>query len=65
MITEYSFKEMLALHAKRYPYSHNEAMIKTNFTQFAHADEDFDPICLKGKYWEIIKLDMLDFAKAF
>jgi hypothetical protein len=21
------------------------------------------PICSKGKYWEIIKLDMIDFAK--
>lgn len=26
------------------------------------ADEDFDPVCLRSKHWEIIKLDMIDFA---
>ena len=24
---------------------------------FQVADNDADPICLKGKYWELIKLD--------
>ena len=22
-----------------------------------YADKDFDPICLRGKHWELIKLD--------
>jgi hypothetical protein len=26
---------------------------------FKVADEDFDPRCLKGKHWELIKLDLL------
>ncbi len=63
LMNDYSFKEMMALHKIRYPYTHNEGLIKTNFTNFSRADEDFDPICLKGKYWEIIKLDMISFAK--
>jgi hypothetical protein len=33
------------------------------FTNFENADDDFDPICLKRKYWEIIKLDIIDFAQ--
>ncbi len=28
----------------------------------SEADREFNPICLKGKYWEVIKLDMLDFS---
>jgi hypothetical protein len=58
---DYSLAQMLALHKQRYPHSHNKELIKTNFTEFTRADEDLDPICLKGNHWEIIKLDIIDF----
>jgi predicted nucleotidyltransferase len=51
--------QMISLHAQRYPYGHDENLIRTNFTDFSRADEDFDPICLRGKYWELIKLDIV------
>jgi predicted nucleotidyltransferase component of viral defense system len=54
----FSIAQMIALHEKRYPFSHDETRIRTNFTDFSRADQDFDPICLKGKYWELIKLDI-------
>jgi hypothetical protein len=60
---DYSIEKMLALHKERYPYNHDEDQIRSNFSDFKNADDDFDPICLKGKHWEIIKLDMIDFAK--
>jgi hypothetical protein len=60
---DYSFEEMLSLHKKRYPYSHDEALIISKFTDFNIADEDFDPVCLKGKYWELVKLNMVDLVK--
>jgi hypothetical protein len=63
LMNDYSLKQMLALHAERYPYSHNKALIKKNFTNFEIADGDFEPICLKQKYWEVLKLDMIDFVK--
>jgi len=63
LMEDYTFKQMLSLHKKRYPFSHNQKLIKNNFISFKNADEDFNPICLKGKHWEIIKLDMIDFAK--
>ncbi len=53
---------MIALHKQRYPYTHDENQIRKNFTDFKNADDDFDPVCLKGKHWEIIKLDIIDFA---
>lgn len=59
LLGTYTPAQMIALHAQRYPYSHNEDLIRTNFTDFSRADEDFNPICLRGKYWELIKLDMV------
>jgi hypothetical protein len=51
---------MIASHATRYRWSHNEALIRENFTEFRQADEDFDPICLRGKEWSFIKEDFED-----
>jgi predicted nucleotidyltransferase component of viral defense system len=59
---DYSIEEMLALHKQRYPYTHDGDQIRRYFVNFENADDDFDPICLKGKHWEIIKLDIIDFA---
>ena len=32
--------------------------LKNKLIDFQYADADFDPICLKGKYWELIKQDI-------
>jgi hypothetical protein len=58
----YSIEEMIALHKQRYPYTHDGDQIRRYFVNFENADDDFDPICLRGKHWEIIKLDIIDFA---
>lgn len=56
----YSIPQMIRLHAEKYPYSHDTHEILRNFTHFETADNDFDPICLKGKYWELIKMDFIE-----
>ncbi|MCG6187701.1 nucleotidyl transferase AbiEii/AbiGii toxin family protein [Maribellus maritimus] len=56
----YSIPQMIQLHEERYPYSHDADEIFRNFTNFEIADNDFEPICLKGKYWELIKLDFVE-----
>jgi hypothetical protein len=53
----FSITEMIALHARGFEWTHNQALIKQNFTNFVQADEDFDPICLRGKQWPFIKED--------
>jgi predicted nucleotidyltransferase component of viral defense system len=63
LMNDFTLNEMLILHEKRYPYSHDEALIKTNFSQFSNANDDFDPKCLRGKHWDVIKLDMTEFAQ--
>lgn len=60
LLTTHNIDTMLNLHHSRYPYSHDRELILTNFTDFSIADDDFDPICLKGKYWEFIKEDIED-----
>ena len=37
--------------------------LKQKFIDFEDADGDFEPDCLRGKYWEFIKLDLIDFIK--
>ena len=55
-----SLEQMLSLHAERYPYSHNKDLLINKLVDFQFADDDLTPICLKGKYWELIKLDISD-----
>lgn len=62
LLTQFSIPQMITLHEKRYPYSHdNNTMIK-NLTNFEYADDDLNPICLRGKYWEFIKDDFNKFV---
>ena len=62
LMEDYSLNEMLDLHKKRYKYSHDRELIIRNLTDFRMADDDFEPNCLKGKHWELIKLDLINFA---
>ncbi len=60
LLDDYSISQMLELHQERYPYSHDKEEILSNFKKFEDADTEFDPVCLRGKHWEIIKIDLLD-----
>jgi len=59
LLNSHSLSQMIALHEQRYPYGHEEAVIRQNFIEFTRADEEFNPVCLKGKHWELIKLDIV------
>jgi predicted nucleotidyltransferase component of viral defense system len=60
LIEKYSIAQMIALHKQRYPHGHDDKVIRENFLDFERADDDFTPICLKGKHWELIKLDFVE-----
>lgn len=60
LLEKYSITQMIELHKERYPFSHDQNEILKNFCNFETADNDFEPLCLKGKYWELIKLDFLE-----
>lgn len=63
LMEDIPLSELIQLHQKRYPFTHNSAHLIEKLTDFSHADGDFEPICLKGKHWEIIKLDLLEFVQ--
>ncbi len=60
LLDQFSIEEMLSLHKERYPYSHDENLIRHNLTNFSLADDDFNPVCLLGKHWEIIKSEIAE-----
>lgn len=62
LIEDYSLPQMITLHEQRYPFSHDKNLIKKQFKDFSIADNDFEPNCLRGKHWEIIKLDIIEFS---
>ena len=55
-----SLDEMVTLYKKRYPYNDTIANIKHKLIDFNNAENDFEPNCLLGKSWEIIKLDFYE-----
>jgi predicted nucleotidyltransferase component of viral defense system len=57
LIEHFTWDQMLDFYKKRYPYSYSRSEIVNKLTDFSEADTDLDPICLKNKYWELIKLD--------
>lgn len=63
LLEKYTVESMIDLHEQRYPNNHDEASIRANFIYFTDADDDFDPVCLRGKYWELIKLDFSQLFK--
>jgi len=64
LMNDYSLAEMLELHKSRYPYSHDSQHLINKFTDFSQADYDFDPVCLRKKHWEIIKLDLIELVNS-
>jgi len=56
---------MLDIYSKCYPYHFSKDELIKQLTNFENADNDFEPNCLKGKYWELIKLDFEEKIKDF
>uniref|UniRef100_UPI00404AF6C1 nucleotidyl transferase AbiEii/AbiGii toxin family protein n=2 Tax=Flavobacterium sp. TaxID=239 RepID=UPI00404AF6C1 len=65
LLPSYSIHQMIALHEMRYTYTHDKKLILKNLINFDVADDDFDPICLKNKYWEFIKEDFEEIIQNF
>lgn len=51
---------MISYFQKRYPYNEDYVKIKQMLCDFEAADLDFEPNCLLGKNWEMIKMDFLE-----
>lgn len=58
LLDRFTLEEMLDFYLLKYPHNHTKTELREQLVNFDSADHDFDPICLKGKYWELIKLDI-------
>ncbi len=65
LLEDYSLDKIISLHKKRYPYSHDKQLLLTKLVDFSSADNDFEPICLQGKHWELIKFDIVQTVNAY
>lgn len=60
LLDKYTIAQMIKLHNQRYHYSHDPALLLNKLVDFTPADDDFEPVCLRGKHWELIRLDIRD-----
>jgi predicted nucleotidyltransferase component of viral defense system len=63
LLPSYTINQMIALHQQRFEWTHKPELIIKGLTEFADADEDLDPICLKNKQWVFIKEDFEEAVK--
>lgn len=63
LLNSYSLDQMLEFYIKRHPYGHTKEELLQKLIDFSEADHDFDPICYKGKIWELIKQDFQNLIK--
>ena len=62
-LEKYSIKEMISFFRMRYPYNDDFKKIENQLLNFDNADSDFEPNCLMGKTWELIKFDFYEKMK--
>ena len=63
LIGSYSADAMFFLHKLRYPFGHDREILKNKFIEFEKANDDFDPECLRGNHWELIRVDIEEFIE--
>ena len=65
LLARFPLSEMFVFHQKRHPWEHEPKELLRLFTDFSVADEFPDPICLLGKNWDDIKLDLIEIADEY
>jgi hypothetical protein len=64
LLEHYKLSNLLDFVMEKYPWM-NQVDVLKGLTDFSRADEMEDPICLKGKIWELIKLDIKEIVEGF
>lgn len=60
LLNEFSLSEMFAFHAQRRRWEHDPDLLLQQFLDFDLADTFPNPVCLLGKNWDDIKLDLIE-----
>lgn len=60
LLDHFELEELINFYFERHPYESTKKEVLDSLIKFAKADEYLDPICLLGKDWDIIKMDLID-----
>ncbi|MFC2098487.1 nucleotidyl transferase AbiEii/AbiGii toxin family protein [Bacteroidota bacterium] len=60
----FSLEDLFGLYMERNPYLDTDDLIN-GLTNFSNADQQDDPVCFKGKFWELIKIDLEEVVDTF
>lgn len=60
LLEQYSLGQLMSLHKKWQPYTHDEAQLLNQLTDFTEANKYPDPICNRHLQWDCIKFDIVD-----
>ncbi|MCK9422121.1 MAG: nucleotidyl transferase AbiEii/AbiGii toxin family protein [Bacteroidales bacterium] len=55
------FKELMHFSLQKYSYLTKKALRK-GLKDFSKADDEVNPMCLRGRYWELVKADIVELA---
>lgn len=55
-----SFEEMLSIHKRRHPYTHDRNDLLQKMISFEDVEAEPEPICYQGYEWTDVKLDIID-----
>lgn len=64
LLDRYPLSDLIGFYKEKYPCFEIKKVI-TGLTDFAEAEEMDDPICLKNRIWEIIKLDIKESVEKY
>jgi hypothetical protein len=59
LLSKNSLEEILELHKKWEPWTHNKEQLLQKLIIFDEADKEPNPKCIKEKDWDIIKMDII------
>jgi hypothetical protein len=57
LLEKYPLTDLISFYKEKYPYFEVKKVLSA-LTDFSLAEEIDDPLCLKNKVWELIKLDL-------
>lgn len=60
LLNYYSLNQMLEIHKQWQPWNHHRTQILEKMIDFDEANYQPDPKCLLGKFWDLIKLDIIE-----
>lgn len=64
LLEVYELDYLIKIFRERYPY-HQVDDVLNGLTNFTEADEERDPTCLRGKFWDLIKYDFQETVKEY